>query len=118
MAETIQKCFDEKNTRFQDEKHIIDPNDLKINDIFNIPQIVRTLKSAIVVPVLNEIIDSHFIESLIELIAKESDEINIFDYSFDWVKSSIEMIILPMMEKQFFQADFQVNMSNSILIAL
>jgi hypothetical protein len=37
MAETIQKCFDDKNTRFQNELHIIDPNDLIINDIFNIP---------------------------------------------------------------------------------
>jgi hypothetical protein len=37
MAETIQKCFDDKNDRFLIELKIIDSNDLKINDIFDIP---------------------------------------------------------------------------------
>ena len=87
MAETIQKCFDDKNTRFHNEKHIIDPNDLKINDIFNIPQIVKTLKSPIVVPVSNEIIDSRFFESLIQFIANESEKDSIFFYTFPVVKS-------------------------------
>jgi hypothetical protein len=36
MAETIQKCFDEKNGRFLNELQIIDSNDIKINDIFDI----------------------------------------------------------------------------------
>ena len=87
MAETIKKCFDEKNTRFQNQEHIIDPNDLKINDIFNVPQIVRTLKSPIVVPVLNEIIDSRFFEKLIDFIADLSKSDRIFNLNFDLVKS-------------------------------
>jgi hypothetical protein len=88
LAETIKKCFDEKNTRFQNEEHIIVPNkNLKINDIFNIPSIVRTLKSPIVVHVLKEIIDSQFFESLIEFIAVKSERDHIYSNTFDLVKS-------------------------------
>ena len=85
MAETIKKCFDEKNVRFINELQIIDSNEFKINDIFDITQILNTIKSQIIVPVLNEIIDSDFFESLIKFIADKSEKEKYFS-TFELVK--------------------------------
>ena len=59
-------------------------------------------------PVLNEILDSRFLESLIKFIADLSEKDLRINDRFDTIKSLIEVIILPMMKNEFFQADFQV----------
>jgi hypothetical protein len=61
-----------------------------------------------VAPVLNEILDSRFLESLIKFIADLSEKDLRINDRFDTIKSLIEVIILPMMKNEFFQADFQV----------